>query len=175
MPIYQLGNLAPKISPNAWVAPSADVIGNVQIDDFASIWFNAVLRGDTDYIHIGKNSNVQDGSILHNDHGYPLIVEPFVTIGHKVMLHSCFIGEHSQIGMQATLLNNCRIGKNSIVAAGALVTENKVFPDGVVIMGAPAKIVREVTEEDLQRMHRNTQSYIEKAKRYVTELTKTSI
>ena len=171
MPVYQFGDLTPKISPKAWVAPSADIIGNVQIDAFASIWFNTVLRGDVDFIHIGEKSNIQDGCILHNDHGYPLIVEPFVTIGHKTMLHSCFIREGSLIGMQATLLSNCRIGRNSIVAAGALVTEGKVFPDGVLVMGTPAKVVRELTQEDLQKIHQNTENYAKKTTLYTTGLT----
>lgn len=175
MSIYQLGNLIPNISPDAWIAPGAQVIGNVQIDAHVSIWFNAVLRGDIEHIHIGENSNVQDGSVLHSDYGYPLIVEPFVTIGHKVMLHSCHIGEGSMIGMQATLLNNCRIGRNSIVAAGSLVTEGKSFPDDVLIMGSPAKVVRDLTEKDIQKIQQNTRDYIEKAKQYAKELAKINV
>lgn len=167
MPIYQLDQLVPQISSRAWVAPSADIIGDVRLDADAGVWFHAVLRGDIEYIHIGKGANIQDGSVLHSDYGIPLVVEPFVTVGHQAMLHSCHVGEGSLIGMKATLLNHSRIGKNSIVAAGALVTEGKTFPDGVLIMGSPAKIVRELSDEDIAKIHQNTQNYIERIRRYV--------
>jgi len=175
MPIYQFDSLTPHISPDAWIAPSTDIIGSVQIDAFASIWFNTVLRGDINHIHIGEKSNIQDGCVLHTDYDSPLIVDPFVSVGHQAMLHSCFIGEGSLIGMQAVLLNNCRIGRNSIVAAGALVPECKIFPDGVLLMGAPAKIVRELTEEEIQKVHHNTQHYVEKAQQFAAKLAKAEL
>lgn len=172
MTIYQFENHSPIISPEAWVAPGVHIIGQTQIDALASIWFGTVIRADNDQIHIGEGSNIQDGCILHNDFAAPLIIEPYVTVGHQVMLHGCHISTNTLIGMQSTLLSHARIGKNSIVGAASLVTEHKVFPDGVLIMGSPAKVIRELTDEEIQYTQTVTQNYIKKSKRYAQTLIK---
>src|ERR1043166_3051399 len=145
MALYQLGDDAPRIAASAWVADSADVIGRVALADDASVWFNAVLRGDTEWLHVGRGSNVQDGSVLHTDAGVPLVIGENVTIGHQVMLHGCTVGDGTLIGIKSVVLNGAKIGRNCIVGAGALVTEGKEFPDGSMILGAPARAVRELT------------------------------
>ena len=152
MAIYQLEDDVPELHASAWVADSARVIGRVQLAEGTSIWYGAVLRGDNDLIRIGRNSNVQDGSVLHTDHGMPLTLGEGVTVGHQVMLHGCTIGDNSLIGIQSVVLNGARIGRDSIVGAGALVTEGKQFPDGVLIVGAPAKVVRELTPEQIDHL-----------------------
>ncbi len=139
MAIYQLEDLIPQIAASAWVAPSATVIGRVVMEEGASVWYGAVLRGDNDLIHIGRNSNVQDGSVLHTDSGVPLTLGEGVTVGHQVMLHGCSVGDGSLIGIQAVVLNGAKIGRHCIVGAGALVTEGKEFPDGSLIVGSPAR------------------------------------
>ena len=166
MPVYHFDNHTPLIAPDVWIAPGAQVLGRVQLAAQVGIWFNAVLRGDICSIHIGEKSNIQDNCTLHTDYDLPLTIEPFVSVGHQVVMHSCHVSEGSMIGMHATLLNNSHIGRNSIVAAGSLVTEGKTFPDGVLIMGSPAKIVRELNANEIAKMHRNTQSYVELAQRY---------
>ena len=149
MAIYQLEDIAPELHPSAWVADSAEVIGRVTLAENASVWYGAVLRGDNDHITIGPDSNVQDGSVLHTDHGKPLLLGRGVTIGHQVVLHGCTVGDYSLVGIQSVILNGARIGRNSIVGAGSLVTEGKAFPDGVLIVGSPAKVVRELTPEQI--------------------------
>jgi len=166
MAIYELGDQRPDIHPSAWVAPSADLIGQVHLAEDASVWYGAVLRGDNDLIHIGRASNVQDGSVLHTDHGIALTVGEGVTIGHQVVLHGCSIGDNTLIGMKSVVLNGARIGRNSIVGAGALVTEGKVFPDGVLIVGSPAKVVRELTPEQIARLQSSAQHYVQQAQRH---------
>jgi carbonic anhydrase/acetyltransferase-like protein (isoleucine patch superfamily) len=163
--IYQLGDHAPRIAASAWVADSASVIGQVVLEDEASIWYGAVLRGDNDLITIGRRSNVQDGSVLHTDHGIRLTVGVGVTIGHQVMLHGCTIGDGSLIGIQSVLLNGAKIGRHSIVGAGSLITEGKEFPDGVLIVGSPAKVVRELTPEQIARMALSEAHYVANAER----------
>src|SRR5438445_7625875 len=139
MAIYELDGLAPQLGEGAWVADSAQVIGDVQLAEGASVWFGAILRGDNERLTIGKGSNVQDGTVLHADPGFPLTFGENVTVGHQVMLHGCTIGDGTLIGIQAVVLNGAKIGRNCIVGAGALVTEGKEFPDGSMILGAPAK------------------------------------
>jgi carbonic anhydrase/acetyltransferase-like protein (isoleucine patch superfamily) len=164
--IYQLWDHAPRIAASAWVADSASVIGQVVLEDEASIWYGAVLRGDNDLITIGRRSNVQDGSVLHTDHGIRLTVGVGVTIGHQVMLHGCTIGDGSLIGIQSVLLNGAKIGRHSIVGAGSLITEGKEFPDGVLIVGSPAKVVRELTPEQIARMALSEAHYVANAERH---------
>ena len=170
MAIYQLDDDIPRIADTAWVADSAQVIGRVELQEGASVWFGAVLRGDNEWITVGRGSNVQDGSVLHTDMGCPLVIGADVTIGHQVMLHGCTIGDGSLIGIQAVVLNNARIGKNCLVAAGALVTEGKEFPDGSLILGSPARVVRQLSEEQIARMHLAASHYIDNARRYATQL-----
>lgn len=170
MPLYQFGKLIPQVAADAWVAPSADIIGQARLDQGASVWFGTVIRADNDLVHIGKGSSVQDNCTIHVDVGGPVIIGPNVSIGHQAMLHACHIGEGSLIGMQAILLSGCRIGRNCLVAAGALVTERKVFPDGVLIMGAPAKVIRELTPDEIEGIHAGTRWYVEKAQHYAQEL-----
>lgn len=172
MPLYQLGNLKPNVAKDAWVAPSADIIGQACLAQGASVWFGTVIRADNALVHIGANSSVQDNCTIHVDVNGPVIIEPNVSIGHQAMLHACHIGEGSLIGMQAILLSGCRIGRNCLVAAGALVTEGKEFPDSVLIMGAPAKVVRELTPEEIEGIHAGTQWYVEKSEYYSHQLHK---
>src|ERR1700730_10656866 len=145
MPAYKLGNATPRIAPNAYLAANATVLGNVVLAEHVSVWFAATLRGDNDAILIGTGSNVQDGAVLHTDPGFPLSVAAHVSVGHQAMLHGCSVGEGSLIGIQAIILNGATIGKDSLVAAGAVVTEGKSFPDNSLILGAPAKVIRELT------------------------------
>ena len=143
MAIFKLGDLTPSIHATAWVADSAEVIGSVLLGKDVSIWFGTVIRGDTETITVGKGSNIQDNSVLHADNNMPLVVGENVTVGHHVMLHGCTIGDNSLVGIQAVVLNGAKIGKNCLVGAGALVTEGKEFPDGSMIIGSPAKAVRQ--------------------------------
>ncbi|MEP7099115.1 MAG: gamma carbonic anhydrase family protein, partial [Burkholderiales bacterium] len=145
MALYQLDDHSPQLAEGAWVADSAQVIGHVELGEDASIWFGAILRGDTELLKIGKGSNVQDGSVLHADVGFPVTLGENVTVGHQVMLHGCTVGDGSLIGIQAVVLNGAKIGKHCLVGAGALVTEGKEFPDGSMILGSPAKVVRQLT------------------------------
>jgi len=172
MAIYQLDDIAPEIDPTAWVADSAQVIGAVTLAENSSVWFGAVLRGDTDRLTVGRNSNIQDGSVLHADRGQPLVIGDDVTVGHQVMLHGCTVGDGSLIGIQAVVLNGAKIGRNCLVGAGALVTEGKEFPDGSLIMGSPAKVVRTMTPEQIAGMHRGTSHYVDNARRFATGLKK---
>jgi carbonic anhydrase/acetyltransferase-like protein (isoleucine patch superfamily) len=172
MALYALDGVAPRVAEGAWVADSAQVMGNVELGEDVSIWFGSVIRGDTEVIRIGRGSNIQDGSVLHADIGKPLDVGENVTVGHKVMLHGCTIGDGSLIGIGAIVLNGARIGKGCIVGAGALVTEGKEFPDGSMIIGSPAKAVRELTAEQQQGLIGSARHYIENAARFRAGLTK---
>jgi carbonic anhydrase/acetyltransferase-like protein (isoleucine patch superfamily) len=172
MAIYQLDDDSPRIADTAWVADSARVIGRVELQEGANVWFGAILRGDNEWITIGRGSNVQDGCVLHTDMGYPLTIGADVTIGHQVMLHGCTIGDGSLVGIQAVVLNNARIGRNCLVGAGALVTEGKEFPDGSLIMGSPARVVRQLTPEQFERLKHGASHYVENAQRYRTGLKK---
>lgn len=170
MPIYALGDKQPQIDTTAWVADSAALIGEVQLAAHSNIWFNAVLRADNDVIAIGERSNVQDGAILHTDPGLRLQIGREVVIGHQAMLHGCTVGDNSLIGIQAVVMNGAVIGKNSIVGAGALVTEGKEFPDGVLIMGSPAKVVRELDARALQHLQQAANNYVKKSELYRKKL-----
>ncbi|CAJ0724866.1 MAG: gamma carbonic anhydrase family protein [Ralstonia sp.] len=170
MALYQLGDVAPNIDANAYVAPEATVIGRVELKARASVWPGAVIRGDNEPITVGEASNVQEGSVLHTDPGCPLNIGDRVTIGHQAMLHGCTIGEGSLIGIQAVVLNRAVIGKNCLVGAGAIVTEGKVFEDGTLILGAPAKAVRKLTEDDIAKMHLNTETYAVRQAMYKQQL-----
>ena len=156
----------PQISGNAHVAQSAQVIGRVRLEAGASVWDCAVLRGDIDDIVIGENSNVQDGAVVHNSHGMPVLVGRNVTIGHRVVLHSCSIGDNSLIGMGAVLLDGVKVGKNCLIGAGALVTPNTVIPDGMMALGSPAKVVKPLSEAVLQANMANAAEYVQLATRY---------
>jgi len=170
MSIYQLDQWRPEVHPSAFVADSAQVIGQVSLGAEASVWFGCVVRGDTELISIGAGSNIQDASVLHTDYGFPLQVGERVTVGHQVMLHGCCIGDETLIGIGAVVLNGARIGKHCLVGAGALVTEGKEFPDGSLILGSPAKVVRMLTPEQIEGLRASAQHYIENARRYRSSL-----
>ena len=172
MAVYEIDGKAPRVDSTAWIAGSAEVMGNVEIGPDASVWFGCVLRGDTEVMRIGEGTNVQDGSVLHADIGMPLTLGLHVTVGHKVMLHGCTIGDESLIGIGAVVLNGARIGKNCLVGAGSLVTEGKAFPDGSMIMGSPAKAVRQLTPEQIEGLRRSAQHYIDNARRFQATLNK---
>ena len=172
MAIYQIGDDAPQLAASAWVADSAQVIGRVKLAEGASIWYGCVLRGDNDWILIGERSNVQDGSMLHTDMGFPLTLGVDVTVGHQVMLHGCTIGDGSLIGIQAVVLNGARIGRHCLVGAGSVVTEGKEFPDNCLILGSPAKVVREISPEQAARMRSGALHYVENAERHRRTLKK---
>lgn len=172
MAIYELDGAAPLISDSAWVADSAQVMGDVELADDASVWFGAVIRGDVESIRIGRRSNIQDMSVLHADVGMPLTVGDDVTVGHQVMLHGCTIGDGSLIGIGAVVLNGAKIGKGCLVGAGSLVTEGKEFPDGSMILGSPAKVVRQLTPEQLEGLLQSAQHYVENARRFRLGLRK---
>jgi carbonic anhydrase/acetyltransferase-like protein (isoleucine patch superfamily) len=174
MAIYELDRVAPRVAASAWVADSAQIMGNVELAEDASIWFGAVVRGDTEVIRIGDRSNIQDGSVLHADIGKPLTIGNDVTVGHKVMLHGCTIGDGSLIGIGAVVLNGAKIGKGCIVGAGSLVTEGKEFPDGSMIIGSPAKVVRELTAEQQQGLVMSAVHYVENARRFKSGLKQLS-
>ena len=171
--IYTLGDRAPEFEgAGHFIADNASVIGSVRLKNKASIWFNCVLRGDNDWLVVGERSNIQDGSVLHTDPGIQLVVGDGVTVGHKVMLHGCEIGSNSLIGIGSTVLNGAKIGKNSLVGAHALITENKVFPDGSLILGAPASVVRELTDEELALIRRSADVYVDNAERFSQSLNR---
>ena len=166
MAIYKLGEHVPRISASAYVHESATVIGDVLLEDGVSIWPQAVIRGDMATIKIGARSNVQDGSVLHVDEGVPLTIGEDVTIGHQVMLHGCTIGDGSLIGIQAIVLNGATIGKGCLVGAGTLVSEGKSFPDHVMILGSPARVIRELKPDDVERMRHAAVHYLGEAEHY---------
>lgn len=172
MAVYELEGIAPQMADSAWVADSAQVIGNVHLAADASVWFGTVVRGDTSSIHIGAGTNVQDASVLHADFGMPLVIGQHVTVGHQVMLHGCTIGDETLIGIGAIVLNGAKIGKNCLVGAGALVTEGKEFPDGSMIIGSPARVVKQLTAEQMQGLRQSAQHYIDNARRFKAGLRK---
>ena len=163
---YDLKDKKPQSSGENWVAPNAPIIGDVTLEKNSSIWFNAVLRGDIENILIGEGSNVQDGSVLHTDPGYPLKVGKNVTIGHLVMLHGCTIGDNSLIGIGAVILNKAKIGKNCIIGAKTLIAENKEIPDDSLVVGSPGRIIRKVTEDEKKAVLENTKHYQDNWKKY---------
>lgn len=166
MAIYQYDGQQPDIHESSYVAEDATVIGKVVLHEGSSVWPQAVLRGDNEVIEIGGGSNVQEGAVLHTDPGFPLKVGDNVTIGHQAMLHGCTVGDGTLIGIQAVVLNGVVIGKNCLVGAGAVVTEGKVFPDNSLIIGAPAKVVRELSEETVAKFHENARDYVERAQKH---------
>lgn len=165
MAVYQLDDEAPRIAATAWVAESAQVIGRVLIGEDASVWPGAVLRADTERIEVGAGSNVQDNAVLHADPGFALTLAAHVTVGHQAMLHGCTVGEGSLIGIGAVLLNGARIGAHCLVGAGALVTEGKQFPDGSLIVGAPARVARALTPQQIEGLLASARHYRANARR----------
>jgi carbonic anhydrase/acetyltransferase-like protein (isoleucine patch superfamily) len=172
MALYRIKDKSPQAHPSAYVAESSDVMGHVILAEGSSVWSHVAIRGDNETIRIGERSNVQEGSVLHTDIGYPLTIGADVTVGHQAMLHGCTVGDGSLIGIQAVVLNGAVIGKNCLVAAGALVTEGKVFEDGMLIMGSPAKAVRPLGEADIMRMKIGTALYVQKAAEYKTDMVR---
>jgi len=164
--IYALDGLAPTLHPDAWVAPDATLIGRVVLEEGASVWFGAVLRGDNEEVRVGAGSNVQDNSVLHTDLGYPLTIGANCTIGHRVMLHGCTVGDGSLIGMGATLLNGARIGRGCLIGAGALITEGKDIPDFSLVMGAPGRVVRALDDAAQARLIASAEGYRANMRRF---------
>ena len=174
MAIYRLDDETPRIAPTAWVAEDAQVMGRVELQDGASVWFGCVLRGDNELLRVGRGSNIQDGSIVHADPGFPLTLGADVTVGHQVMLHGCTVGEGTLIGIQSVVLNGARIGRHCLVGAGSLVTEGKSFPDGSLIVGRPARVVRALTEEQIAEIEKIAAHYVENARRFAAGFVRIS-
>jgi carbonic anhydrase/acetyltransferase-like protein (isoleucine patch superfamily) len=170
MAIYELGDRVPLVAPSAWVAESAEVIGSVELAEDTTVWFGCVLRGDSEWLRIGRGSNVQDACVLHADPGYVLTLGENVSIGHQAMLHGCAVGDGSLIGIQSVILNGAKIGRNCLVGAKSIVTEGKEFPDGALILGSPAKVVRMLTPEQIQGLQHSAAHYVANAQRYVESL-----
>ncbi|MGP3791260.1 gamma carbonic anhydrase family protein [Pseudomonas sp. B392_1p] len=167
---YRLGEFGVEADPESWIAPNATLVGKVRLERGASVWFNCVLRGDNELIQIGENSNVQDGSVMHTDMGYPLTLGTGVTIGHKAMLHGCTVGDYSLIGINAVILNGAKIGKYCLIGANTLIPEGKVIPDGSLVMGSPGKVIRELTEQQKKMLEASAAHYVHNAQRYAREL-----
>ena len=174
MALFQLDERVPQVHESAYVAESAELIGAVVVEAGASIWSNVVIRGDNETITIGRNSNVQEGSVLHADPGFPLAIGENVTVGHQAMLHGCTVGDGAMIGIAAVVLNATVIGKECLVGAGAVVTERKSFPDRSVIFGSPAKVAREVSEDNIARMRMDALSYVHRGAMYKEKLKRIS-
>lgn len=172
MTLYALDGISPRIHPSAWVAPGAVIIGNVVLEQGATVWFNAVLRGDNEEMRIGPRCNVQDGCVLHSDPGFPLTLEADVTLGHMAIVHGCRIGAGSLIGMGATVLNGAVIGEGALVGANALVPEGKEIPAGVMALGSPAKVVKDLSDVQVQRLKATAAHYVRNGERYRQGLVK---
>lgn len=170
MALYAIGPRRPCVHPRAYVSEHAVVIGDVDIAEGASVWPGAVLRGDNEKISIGRDVNVQDGAIVHADPGFPVTIEAGASIGHQAMLHGCFVGEHSLIGLQAVVLNGATVGARSLVGAAALLGERKSYPERSLIVGAPAKVVRELSDDVIAQLRANADDYRARAQMYSTEL-----
>lgn len=168
MPLYSLDGVAPTILDDAsvWIAPDASVIGNVEVGQDVGIWFGCALRGDNERIRIGARTNVQEHTIMHTDLGFPLNIGEGCTIGHRALLHGCTIGDNTLIGMGAIILNGARIGSNCLVGAGALVTEGKEFADGSLIVGSPARVVRTLDEDAIERLRQSANHYVANQRRF---------
>ena len=173
MNVYSLGGKKPQLPPEGeyWVAPTATVIGDVILMPGASVWFGATVRGDNDPITIGRDTNIQDGSVLHSDPGEPLTIGDGVTVGHMVMLHSCEIGDNTLIGIGAVVLGRARIGKNCLIGANTLITEGKEIPDGSLVVGAPGKVIRELDAEAIRRLTASADGYVRNARRFAAGLS----
>lgn len=176
MAIYALDGVSPRVPDEGshYVAPNAQVMGNVILREHSSVWFGAVVRGDNDVIDIGARSNVQDNAVLHTDPGCPLLIGEGVIIGHQAMLHGCVIGDNSLIGIGAVILNNAVIGKNCIIGAGALVTEGKTIPDNSLVVGSPGKVVKTITDAQVDFLKLNAEVYVKNAQRFSKGLVKIS-
>lgn len=172
MAIYRLGDDSPRLGNGVWVADSATVIGRVALGEQAGIWFGAVLRGDNEWITLGARCNVQEGCVLHTDPGFALTLGDDVTVGHQAMLHGCTVGNGSLIGIQAIVLNGAKIGRGCLVGAGSVVTEGKEFPDGSLILGSPAKVVRPLSDEERARLLASAAGYVARAERYQRTLAR---
>ena len=170
MPLYAIDDSAPQIAPDAWVAPSADLIGDVRVAARASVWFGAVVRADNTPIVIGEDSNIQDGAIGHSDPGFPLTIGARVTVGHQAILHGCTIADDCLVGMGARILNGAMLESECLVGAGALITEGKSFASGSLIVGSPARVVRQLTDEERQALRVSAAHYAEKAAHYAEML-----
>ncbi|MES2145365.1 MAG: gamma carbonic anhydrase family protein [Pseudomonadota bacterium] len=168
--IYALDGVMPDIHPDAWIAPTAVLIGRVVVGAGASVWFGASLRGDNEEIRVGPGSNVQENAVLHTDMGYPLTIGTNCTIGHKAMLHGCTIGDQTLIGMSATILNGARIGGQCLIGAASLVTEGKDIPEGSLVMGSPGKVIRMLDDAARARLLASAESYQRNARRFATGL-----
>ena len=169
--IYALGDRQPVFEgPPRFIAPTASIIGSVRLAEGVSVWFSAVIRGDNDWIVIEANSNIQDGAVLHTDPGIELSVGRNVTVGHRAMLHGCRIGDNSLIGIGSTVLNGATIGRNSVVGAHALVPEGKSFPDGVLLIGSPARVARELSDDEIARLRLSAAAYTRQSARYLEAL-----
>ena len=170
MPLYSIDDLSPSVAPSAWVAPSADLIGDVRLGARASVWFGAIIRADNTPIIIGEETNIQDGAIGHSDPGVPLIIGARVTVGHQAILHGCTIADDCLIGMGAKILNGAVIESECIIGAGALVTEGKHFPAGSLVVGSPGRVVRQVTDAEKEALRISANHYAEKGARYAAAL-----
>lgn len=166
MTLYALDGIAPQIAEDTWIAPDANLIGRIVVEEAASVWFCATLRGDNETITVGAGSNIQENCVLHTDMGYPLTIGKGCTIGHKVMLHGCIIGDNSLIGMGATILNGAKIGKNCLIGAGALITEGKEIPDGSLVMGVPGKVVRDLDDAAIEGLRKSALGYQANMRRF---------
>ena len=166
MTLYALDKHSPQIAADTWVAPDANIIGRVVLEEGVSVWFGSTLRGDNEVIHIGAGSNVQENCVMHTDMGYPLVIGAGCTIGHKAMLHGCHIGENSLIGMGATVLNGARIGRDCLIGAGALITEGKEIPDGSLVMGAPGRVVRSLDAAGIAGLRASALHYQQNMRRF---------
>ncbi len=173
MTCFSLGDLTPQLpkSGNFWIAPNASLIGDVELHEQASIWFGAVLRADDEKITIGAKTNIQDGAVLHVDPGFPVMIGAGCTIGHKAMVHGCFIGENSLIGMSATILNGAKIGRNCLIAAGALIKESTIIPDNSLVVGVPGRVIRTLDAAAVSNLGQTAEIYVQRAIRYRGELT----
>ncbi|MDX1721930.1 MAG: gamma carbonic anhydrase family protein [Pseudomonas sp.] len=167
---YRLGQSCVDAHPDSWVAPNATLVGKVKLEQGASVWFGAVLRGDNELIHIGEQSNVQDGTVMHTDMGSPLTIGKGVTIGHNAMLHGCTVGDYSLIGINAVVLNGAKIGKYCIIGANTLIGEGKEIPDGSLVVGSPGKVVRELSEAQKSMLEASAAHYVHNAQRYARDL-----
>jgi carbonic anhydrase/acetyltransferase-like protein (isoleucine patch superfamily) len=171
MPVYHLGERRVAFDgPDVYIAPSASLVGSVVVGNDCSFWFGAVVRGDNDLVTIGERSNIQDNCVVHPDPGIPVSIGANVSVGHMAMIHGCTIGDGSLIGIGAVILNHAVIGKNSLVGAKTLIPERKSFPDGVLILGQPGKVIRELRPEEIESLGRSAESYVQKGRRYRREL-----
>ncbi|WP_420587605.1 gamma carbonic anhydrase family protein [Marivita sp.] len=171
MTLFSLDGIAPELHEDTWIAPDANLIGRIVVEAAASVWFCSTLRGDNEVITVGAGSNIQENCVLHTDMGYPLSIGKGCTIGHKVMLHGCTIGDNSLIGMGATVLNGAKIGNNCLIGAGALITEGKEIPDGSLVMGVPGKVVRALDEAGIEGLRKSALGYQTNMRRFRNGLT----